>query len=182
MATMPNSPGLKPTNVELAAAQGQAEAADIIPLYANVDWAEICPPDMTSSSPRHQELLAALPETLAEMARVTTPAAALKIAERFGGTRIYLSRQPATDSELAKLVGLPAARALGRHFGGELVEVPRASAVCRELRNNKIRQRRRSGASMKELARDSSMTERQLRRICNAGSKRNEKTKKLRSA
>lgn len=179
---MPIPSDLTSKNHGLAASQGDANAADIVPLHADMDWAELCPPDMTAQNAQHQELISALPETLAEMARVTTPAVAMKIAERFGGTRIYLPRQPEAESDLARLIGLPAARALGKHYGGELVEVPRASAVCRALRNNKIRQRRRSGTSVKELARDGAMTERQVRRICNAGSQHTGQNKKIRSA
>lgn len=93
---------------------------------------------MAAPNPHKKKLLDALPETLAEMARVIPPAAVLDIAERFGGTRLYFAREPNEQCELAQLVGLAAARTLGKHYGGELFEVPRASAARRALRNGEI--------------------------------------------
>jgi len=116
---------------------------------------------------QHQKLLSALPATLAEMARVTSLTAALAVAARFGGTRLYLPRQPDERSDLVQLIGIRHARALCSNYSGEFIEVPRAAAVLRLVRNSKMCRAREHGTTVRKLARDFQLTQRQARRILN---------------
>jgi Mor family transcriptional regulator len=139
--------------------------ADILQLYQQAALGGLFAPDMAATNPRTKELIAALPETLKEMACVVTLPAALKIAERFGGTRIYLRRHPGEQCGLARLIGLRAARALGHHYAGEQVEVPRAAAVRRMFRDREIHAVRARGWAARRIAREYRLTPRQVRRI-----------------
>lgn len=142
-----------------------AAEGDIVPHDFEQSLGELCPPDMGSPHSKNQALIAALPGTLEAMTHIIPQAAVLKIAERFGGTRVYVARQPEANHELAQLIGLSAALLLGRHYGGELVEVPRASALRRALRNREMQRLRESGYSLAKLARKYCMTQRQVGRI-----------------
>jgi len=64
----------------------------------------------------------ALPESARQLADVVGLAAAVRLIEEFGGTRLYV---PAARSErLAALIGAEAAAALRRRWGGDELRVP----------------------------------------------------------
>ena len=158
---------IAPDSTPAPAGFGTAKG-DIFPLQQLRLGGESCDLDMAAPN-QHQKLLSALPGTLAEMARVTTLTAALAIAERFGGTRLYLPRQPDESSELVQLIGIRHARALCSHYSGEFIEVPRAAAVRRLLRDSKMCRARERGATVRKIAREYQLTQRQARRILTAG-------------
>jgi len=102
-----------------------------------------------------RELEKKLPKTLVEMSRVIPLPAVLRIARRFGGTRLCFSRNPKANGKLARLVGLPAARALGQYYGGEQCDIPRADlarARRRANRNHKICRLIKEGVSAARVA------------------------------
>lgn len=61
---------------------------------------------------------------LADVARITDVATALKLAEAWGGTNRYIPSRPTQDSPLARIVGLDAARKIGAAFGNEQLDIP----------------------------------------------------------
>ncbi|MFN3883252.1 MAG: hypothetical protein ACK4Q4_00660 [Rhodocyclaceae bacterium] len=66
---------------------------------------------------------AILPAALAQIAEIAGREAALRLAFRYGGSRVYIPRQ-FEGSEIVQIVGAEAAKALAGHFGGESIAVP----------------------------------------------------------
>ncbi len=161
----PNRPLFPHDNASIGLSDPSATEGDIVPRDLTQGLGESCPTDMVLPHSHNRAPTPALPETLTAMAHIIPRAAVLKIVDRFGGTRVYVARQPGADNELAQLIGLSAARLLGGHYGGEFVEVPRASALRRALRNHEMQRLRESGYSLAKLARKYCMTQRQVRRI-----------------
>jgi len=67
-----------------------------------------------------------LPDSLQAIADIIGAPAALKVAERWGGTRLYIPDEPGEDHDLSQLIGFEAARAMGAVYGGERIEIPKA--------------------------------------------------------
>jgi len=61
---------------------------------------------------------------LAEIAKATSVAVALKLARDFGGTMIYVPRNANADTALVRSIGVEATTSLARLFAGERIEVP----------------------------------------------------------
>lgn len=100
-----------------------------------------------------------LPILLAGVEEIAGRAAALKIAEHLGGTRIYIPKRPRAGRgrELAESIGLDALSALAKLRGGEEVEIPRArQALVHHL--HFVDQRPNN-----EIARRAAMSERKVR-------------------
>ncbi len=111
-----------------------------------------------------------LPASLAEIIDAIGIAAALKLVERYGGTRVYVpSEETITVTHpLACAIGLEAARKLARVRGREYLDVPRCAAYVRAIRNAAIRDGL-AEASAAELARQYCTTRRNIFRIAAAG-------------
>lgn len=75
----------------------------------------------------------------------------LRLAEAYGGTRLYVPRSGDT-TEIAKQLGATAARKLGDRYAGTYIRVPLA-------REHRARQYRKNGQSNAEIARRLGMTE-----------------------
>lgn len=103
-----------------------------------------------------------LPRTLEEIADVVGEAAALRLALKCGGTRVYVPHRPRKGLVLVDIVGLPAARALAAHYAGERLEIPRAH----RLRSKRARIVREQGSNA-EVARRLGCTERWVRAVRN---------------
>lgn len=114
-------------------------------------------------------LKSTLSPLLAELAEVIPLQAALRLSERYGGTRLYIPVVPAPESDLVAQVGHSVARALSRRYGGEALEVPRSAALKRLLRNDQLRRHRATGESLAKLARAFGLTVRQVRNILAQG-------------
>lgn len=108
---------------------------------------------------------AILPESLQLIADIVGAPAALKIAARWGGTRLYITEAPGEDHPLAQLIGLDAARALGEAYAGERIEIAKADCWKKAMRNRLILDARKSGVSQARLAREHDITERHVRNI-----------------
>lgn len=106
-----------------------------------------------------------LPQRVEELRRLIGSSAALKLVERFGGTRVYVPARAALSQELVKTIGLQAAKALAREYGGDAFELPRCAARLRAVRNAEIRAQYDAGKSAAALARDFILTERHVWRI-----------------
>lgn len=106
-----------------------------------------------------------LPDSLQAIADIIGAPAALKLAERWGGIRLYIPPEPGEDHELSRLIGLDAARALGQAYGGERIEIVKADCWHRAMRNRLIQDARASGQSQSSIARTHRLTERHVRNI-----------------
>lgn len=89
--------------------------------------------------------------------------ATMRIVERFGGAPLYIAAEPRSDGPLAVLIGWPAARDLGSEFAGEHPTIPKAYGALQALRNRRLRDDRREGRSLRQLALRYGLTQ---RRIC----------------
>lgn len=106
-----------------------------------------------------------LPGSLQAVADIIGAPAALKLAERWGGIRLYIPLAPDEDHDLAKLIGIEHASRLCEAYAGERIEVPKADCWGRAVRNKLMLEARRKGVSQASLAREHGLTERQVRKI-----------------
>ena len=81
------------------------------------------------SGPGHNQVLAALPPILAEIARFAGIQAALSLARTYGGQRIYIPAAPPDDHELVRLLGRTAADNLANYYGPGSLDMPRGPAA-----------------------------------------------------
>ncbi len=106
-----------------------------------------------------------LPGILQEIAALIGLPATLKLAQKYGGVRLYVPQLLPEDHVLVDLVGLEAARKLAEHYGGLVhFDIPKADAIRIALRNSKIRAEWPT-LSQRELALKYCLTERQVRKI-----------------
>lgn len=109
-----------------------------------------------------------LPGILQEIAELIGLPEALKLADHYGGVRLYVPLTIPEGHVLAELVGMEAARKLSDRFGGmEHFDIPKARSVTVALRNRKIREAW-PGLSQRQLALKYGLTERQVRVILSA--------------
>jgi hypothetical protein len=88
-----------------------------------------------------------------ELAELIGERAYVRLAEEFGGTRLYVPATIGPDHDIAKVVGLSAARILSERLGGAAtIRVP----LAREAR---ARQYRAAGWSNAKIARALGITE-----------------------
>lgn len=122
------------------------------------------------SSPDLSRLPPPLPGVLSDIARIAGFPAALAIAKRWGGTRLYVPRVDglAPEHPLVELVGYDQARAIAEYLGGDRPEIARAARYMIRCRNRWIRTDRARGDSHAVLALRYHLTERQIRNILGA--------------
>lgn len=108
-----------------------------------------------------------LPGVLADIARIAGFPAALAIAERWGGTRLYVPMADKLESDhpLVEVVGIDAARAIAEYLGGDRPEIAKADRYMTLRRNVLIRTERAQGYSQAALALRHHLSERQIRNI-----------------
>jgi DNA-binding transcriptional regulator LsrR (DeoR family) len=87
-----------------------------------------------------------------ELATLIGEDAFVRLAEAFGGTRLYVPIGVTADHEIAKAVGLDAAKRLVERLAPDVVRVP----LARELR---ARHYRAAGKSNAQIARKLGITE-----------------------
>lgn len=168
IVTPPVNPKNSPSPATVAV--DRCNQADNVRLQIGARLADIVRLDMRATTlSKHPELLAMLPPTLAEMAGVIAHDAVLKIADRFGGSRIYIPLTPDAHGELAQLVGLANAKCLSQRYGKESIYVPRAGALRRVVRNEEVVRLSKSGLTTSQIAKIVNTTPRHLRRILHAG-------------
>lgn len=112
-----------------------------------------------------QATMGELPEVLREIAEASTVAAALKLAEARGGTRIYVPRKIDAGHWLAELIGLDAALAVRRLYAGEIIAIPLGANGSRHNAQVTARQALDDGASVAQAARAAGLTERTVYRL-----------------
>ena len=103
--------------------------------------------------------------TFDELAAVIGRDDALRLCVLFGGTRLYFPHRMTADGQLARIFGIHQAQALSRAFGGLRLTIQAATTErCRE-RGELIRQLRRSGETVRNLALRYGMSERRIAMI-----------------
>jgi len=106
-----------------------------------------------------------LPGVLGDIARVAGEEAALAIARKFGGTRVYFPAEPAADHWLSKLVGHETALAIGDHLtggfvGGARIDLPSGAFGHQESVRARVDRMIGEGASVRDIALATRYTER----------------------
>ncbi len=91
----------------------------------------------------------------------------MKLVHAYGGVRLYVPVQPLDDEHyLVRLIGAAAAKKLQAMYGGEPhFDIPKAERALRAVRDNEIRAKR-PHTSVRLLALEYRLTERQIRTIC----------------
>lgn len=85
----------------------------------------------------------------------------------FGGTEIYIPARPRHGQPIAEAIGREGAIIMARFFGGGSLVVPRGEALTTAQKHYEIRRAART-QSRNRVARMFGITERHVRRICNA--------------
>ena len=109
-----------------------------------------------------------LPESIADIVKAIGIPATLKLAARFGGTRIYWPRplHITEDHVIALTIGVEAARAVAKLYEGERLTFPRAVRALLLARDRAIRREARR-TSVRKLALKYHLTERGIYLILN---------------
>ncbi len=110
-----------------------------------------------------------LPQSLREVADVVGLTAAARLAESWGGIRLYVPEKITPEHEISRVIGYDAARLLSQVFARETLSVPRAAAGLRKVRNKEMQQQYNNGISAARLALQYGMTERQVYDIVKRG-------------
>ena len=109
-----------------------------------------------------------LPQLLQDFERLIGLPATLDLVRVYGGLRIYIPTpervQP--DHQLAKVIGVDALMALAKVYGGEdHFALPKAERAILALRNARIAHAYGHNKTVRELAAEHRLTERQIERI-----------------
>lgn len=112
--------------------------------------------------PRHL-----LPGSLLRLAEYCGDDVMWAVWEHYAGCTVYVPRTVEAHHPLRALLGAKAWR-LAEAFGGEFLTIPRAEAARRAVRDARMRQDRKTGAPLCELARRYQLTERQVSTILHA--------------
>lgn len=67
-------------------------------------------------------------------------AGALKLAERFGGQRLYMPERVKPEGALAQAIGFEAAQKLAFEWRRDAVDIPKCAALLRARRDRQIRE------------------------------------------
>lgn len=104
------------------------------------------------------------PIGLRRLAEVVGPAAAVKLAEAFGGEEDwYIPKTATVDHPFVGVIGLDRMEALSTAMGGTTIEIPRG--VFRDLKKARILE---ATGTNREIARGVGATQRYVRRIRNS--------------
>lgn len=112
--------------------------------------------------PRHL-----LPPKLLEIAEYCGDKTAMALLQHYGGGHICVPQQVDALHQLSQVLGMVAATVFCQAFGGETIQIPKAAKAFRALRNAQIRQLRKEGEPLFNVARKFGLTERQILTICN---------------
>jgi hypothetical protein len=93
-----------------------------------------------------------------ELLALIGEAALVRLAEAFGGTRLYVPRTIAPDSELVRAIGVEPAQRLCERLAPDVIKVP----LARELR---ARHYRAAGRSNARIASALGITERAVEKL-----------------
>lgn len=112
--------------------------------------------------------LCELPPMLRELVDVVGLAAAIALAERFGGTEITVpAREPGAEWSVWACVGGEVAGKLWRHYQGARIYIPKGDRALRCVRNRRIVEAYRGDATANRLAREFGLSSRRVSEILN---------------
>jgi hypothetical protein len=108
-----------------------------------------------------------LPPKLREITEYCGAETALLLLEHAGGRYVSVPYPEHLHAlhQLVEWLGVERAGVFCRQYAGELIQVPKAAAAIRAIRDQKIRDDRRAGASLGSLARRYGLTQRQITTI-----------------
>lgn len=119
-------------------------------------------PDMTADD---EQLLALLPRKLAEVAELIGVQGAVKLANAYGGTELYIPANMSAEHPIAQAIGHGQALLLSETYGNDYIDVPLGHAWRRAVRNLAMVSARKRGESQSDVARQYGMTTRGVRMI-----------------
>lgn len=112
-----------------------------------------------------------LPKVLQDFVRLIGLHATMLLVEKFGGLRIYIPLNPTADHHFAQLIGLDNLLELSAVYGREdHFELPKAARALLAIRNEKMCSEY-GPKSIRDLAAENNLTERQVTRIVGADAK-----------
>jgi hypothetical protein len=106
-----------------------------------------------------------LPSRVADLVRVVGLPVALKIVEKWGGTRIWIPKKAAESHWLCEAVGMDAFTKLCAAYGYSWLEIDRCRAAIRATVETRIVREHDQGASSHELALRYGYTQRGIRKL-----------------
>lgn len=104
----------------------------------------------------------AVPESLRQIEESLGLATAVAMVQHFGGLRLFIPKKPKPGHILLERLGTEVATALCRTYGGETITVPRGRAATLAVRNANIAASYDAGMTVRELAMQHQLTERQI--------------------
>lgn len=131
---------------------------------ARAGWSMPARPAMSAAP-----VAAALPGVLALIQEATDEATALRVADAFGGTVVWVSEREGSDTQMSRLVGADAAARIATAVGVGAVRVPSAAAVRAAARRERVLQMRRDGMSLRRIARETGLSTERVRQILRSG-------------
>ncbi|MGH7780206.1 MAG: helix-turn-helix domain-containing protein [Candidatus Binataceae bacterium] len=103
---------------------------------------------------------------IGDISRVIGIIATSRLAEDFGGRRVYIPNKPSTRDQITRSIGVGAAVRLSRLYGGDRVMIP--AHPDRALRRAQIIALRARGLSVSRIARKLGCTERYVYKVFSA--------------
>lgn len=111
--------------------------------------------------PRHL-----LPPKLLEIADYCGDKTAMDLLQHYGGGHVCVPQQVDALHQLSQVLGPRAAAEFCENFAGEIIQIPKAAKAFRAIRNSEIRQLRKEGEPLFNVARKFGLTERQILTVC----------------
>ena len=93
-----------------------------------------------------------LPPLILDFERIIGLQAAIEIAERWPGVRLFIPANPGQDHPISLCIGWAKARDLAAEYGGEYVLVPKLGRYWKARRNAVMLERYRAGETARKLA------------------------------
>lgn len=106
-----------------------------------------------------------IPVSFREIAELIGEAATRSLVEKYGGRDVSIPKEPTPGHPLVGTLGPEAAAKLCERYARERIYVPRLQAIEKAHRDQEIRRQRRKGASIRELALRSGLSERRIKQI-----------------
>lgn len=100
-----------------------------------------------------EEALDMLPGVLRDVAEATDLTTALTLADKLGGSRVFVPREPRPGSKLVEAVGMEAARSIAELYPTENVDIPLGPLASHGRRHREIMRLVEQGISNQEIAR-----------------------------
>lgn len=117
-----------------------------------------------------------LPKVLQDFVRLIGLHATMLLVERFGGLRIYIPLNPKPDHHFAQLIGMDNLLKLSQVYGREdHFELPKAERALLAIRNAKMKADY-GPKSIRQLAAEHQLTERQVTRIVGAAARNDDQS------